>query len=69
MVQTANGVVVAHGAQVKTLVLGGITAHDLPVLVAPSFGELDVIGMNFLSQLKSWRVEGRTLVLEANPPL
>jgi aspartyl protease family protein len=24
---------------------------------------MDVIGMNFLSKLESWRVEGRTLVL------
>jgi aspartyl protease family protein len=37
------------------------------VVVSPSIGNLDVIGMNFLSQLASWRVEGRTLVLEPKP--
>jgi aspartyl protease family protein len=27
-----------------------------------------VIGMNFLSKLKSWRVEGQTLILEPHHP-
>jgi aspartyl protease family protein len=29
---------------------------------------MDVVGMNFLSRLKSWRVEGRTLILTPNHP-
>jgi aspartyl protease family protein len=29
---------------------------------------MDVLGMNFLSQLQSWRVEGRTLVLAPHHP-
>src|SRR3546814_543678 len=29
----------------------------------PALGDIDVLGMNFLSQLASWRVEGRTLIL------
>jgi aspartyl protease family protein len=44
--------------------LGTITARDLKIIVAPGIGDVDVIGMNFLSELESWRVEGRTLVLE-----
>ncbi|MBL7325885.1 TIGR02281 family clan AA aspartic protease, partial [Escherichia coli] len=36
----------------------------LPLVVGDSFGDLDVLGMNFLSRLKSWRVEDRTLILE-----
>jgi aspartyl protease family protein len=68
MVETANGVVVARRTHAKRIVIGGIVAHDLPVLVSPAFGELNVVGMNFLSRLKSWRVEGRTLVLEAGTP-
>lgn len=63
-IDTANGTVLADRATVKQLDVGGITARDLPVVVADAFGETDVIGMNFLSKLKSWRVEGRTLVLE-----
>ena len=38
-------------------------ARDLPVVVAKEFGD-DVICMNFLSRLKGWRVEGRSLILE-----
>ncbi|HEY8433253.1 MAG TPA: TIGR02281 family clan AA aspartic protease, partial [Sphingomicrobium sp.] len=49
------------------LKVGGITATDLPTIVAPEFGDQDVLGMNFLSRLKSWRVEGKTLILTPNP--
>ena len=44
--------------------LGDVVAHQLPVVVAEEFGDDDVIGMNFLSRLRAWRVEGRTLILE-----
>ncbi|RDE05058.1 retropepsin-like aspartic protease family protein [Sphingomonas aracearum] len=67
MVETANGMVTADRASVRDLRLGGITARDLPIVVSPAFGDLDVIGMNFLSRLKGWRVEGRTLILEPFP--
>jgi len=58
--------VTARVSTAKRLTIGGIEARDLPVVVSPSFGDQDVIGMNFLSRLKSWRVEGRTLVLQPN---
>jgi aspartyl protease family protein len=29
---------------------------------------MNVLGMNFLSSLESWRVEGRTLILEPHKP-
>jgi aspartyl protease family protein len=64
VLETANGRVIARQARVRRLSVGSITAHDLGVVVAPEFGDADVIGMNFLSRLKSWRVEGATLVLE-----
>jgi aspartyl protease family protein len=41
-------------------------AKDLPIVVAKEFGDSNVIGMNFLSKLRSWRVEGTEMVLE--PP-
>ncbi|HEX9954088.1 MAG TPA: TIGR02281 family clan AA aspartic protease [Allosphingosinicella sp.] len=63
LLRTANGVAKAETGTVETLKLGPITASDLKIIVAPSLGEMDVIGMNFLSELESWRVEGRTLVL------
>ena len=68
VLNTANGMVRAQTARIGTLKLGTIRAHDLPVVVSPAFGDTDVLGMNFLSRLKSWRVEGRTLILEPHHP-
>ena len=67
VVSTANGTVTGKSATIATLKVGGITATDLPTIVAPEFGDQDVLGMNFLSRLKSWRVEGKTLILTPNP--
>jgi aspartyl protease family protein len=63
LLKTANGVTKAETGTVDQMRLGPITARDLKIVVAPGLGDVDVIGMNFLSQLQSWRVEGRTLVL------
>lgn len=63
ILRTANGDVRATAARVETLRLGDITARNLNVVTTPALGDTDVLGMNFLSQLASWRVEGRTLVL------
>ncbi|HWU73397.1 MAG TPA: TIGR02281 family clan AA aspartic protease [Sphingomonas sp.] len=68
IIQTANGSVRAETATVPELRIGNIVARDLPVVSSPAFGDMDVIGMNFLSRLKSWRVEGRTLILTPNHP-
>jgi aspartyl protease family protein len=68
ILRTANGDVVAKTAQIAELRLGNIVARELPVVVSPAFGRVDVLGMNFLSRLKSWRVEGRTLVLVPHHP-
>lgn len=68
IVQTANGSISAEVSEVQNLTLGDIVARDLPVVVSPAFGETDVLGMNFLSRLKSWRVEGRTLILTPHHP-
>jgi aspartyl protease family protein len=64
LIETANGTVTARRGNVDRLTLGPLETSDLPVVVATNFGEFDVLGMNFLSRLGSWRVEGRTLVLE-----
>jgi aspartyl protease family protein len=65
---TSNGTISARTASIGDLKLGDIVAHDLSVVVSPAFGDTDVLGMNFLSQLKSWRVEGRTLILTPHHP-
>jgi aspartyl protease family protein len=68
LLRTANGTIRAQAAEVDELRLGTIVARDLDVVVAPAMGDTDVIGMNLLSKLKSWRVEGRTLILQPNHP-
>lgn len=63
-IETANGTVAAKRANAKRLELDTITAANLPVIVSPEFGDTDVLGMNFLSRLRSWRVDGRMLILQ-----
>ncbi|RZL97585.1 MAG: TIGR02281 family clan AA aspartic protease, partial [Sphingomonas sp.] len=45
-----------------------IVARDLSAVVSPAFGDVNVVGMNFLSRLKSWRVEDNTLILVPHHP-
>lgn len=66
MLSTANGTIQAARGRIETVRIGSLETRDLPVVISPTFGELDVVGMNFLSRLGSWRVERGTLVLEAN---
>lgn len=66
ILNTANGTVTARTATVAELTVGNVTARDFGVVVSPAFGDTDVLGMNFLSRLKSWRVEGKALVLVPN---
>ena len=68
LIQTANGQISAETSTVPELRLGNVVARDLSAVVSPAFGDTDVLGMNFLSRLKSWRVEGRTLILTPNHP-
>jgi aspartyl protease family protein len=68
LLRTANGTVQADLATIDELRFGNIVARDLDAVVAPSLGETNVIGMNLLSRLASWRVEGRTLILVPNHP-
>jgi aspartyl protease family protein len=68
VMETANGTARAYRARVERLVLGPIESSDLAVLVSPTLGDTNLLGMNFLSSLESWRVEGRTLVLEPRSP-
>jgi len=63
MVQTANGSVMANRARVERLEIGTIRRHDFPVHVSDAFGDTNVLGMNFLSSLAGWGVEGSWLIL------
>lgn len=62
-VDTANGATTAWRARIAVLSVGPIMREDFPVLVSESFGDISVLGMDFLSSLKGWRVEGETMIL------
>lgn len=63
IMRTANGTVQAQTGTIEELRVGEIVARDLKVVISSTLGPIDVLGMNFLSQLASWRVEERTLIL------
>ena len=65
LVQTANGVVTVERGRAETLSIGPIERRDVAVHISDAFGDMNVIGMNFLSTLSAWGVEGRTLVLRS----
>ena len=66
--RTANGAMPAHLATIDRLAFGNIVARDLDAVIAPGIGDMNVLGMNFLSRLKSWRVEDGELILVPNHP-
>jgi aspartyl protease family protein len=68
ILDTANGPIVARLGLADSLRFGGIEANALPIAIAPDTEvDTNVIGMNLLSQLKAWRVEGDRLVLTPKP--
>lgn len=68
VLRTANGTTRAETGSIDELRVGNIVARNLKVVTSPGLGDLDVLGMNFLSKLESWRVEGRTLILVPQHP-
>lgn len=64
IMRTANGTVRANAGTVEKLTIGDIEARNLKVVISPGLGDTDVLGMNFLSELAAWRVEGQILILE-----
>ena len=63
MVSTANGTVAMRKATAATFGVGPIERTDFTVQVNDRDSS-NVLGMNFLSSLDSWRVEGNYLVLK-----
>lgn len=68
MLRTANGTVPAQLATIRELKFGSVVARDLDAVIAPGMEGTSVLGMNFLSRLASWRVEGKTLILLPHHP-
>jgi aspartyl protease family protein len=64
-VETANGIARVESGEIDRLDVGPIERNDVRVHVSPGFGDTNVLGMNFLSSLAGWRVEGEWLVLKA----
>ncbi|WP_370297733.1 retropepsin-like aspartic protease family protein [Qipengyuania mesophila] len=63
MLGTANGTVQAFIATVDSLTFGNVSATGTDAAIAENFGDFNVIGMNVLARLGSWRVEDNTLIL------
>lgn len=63
MVRTANGIVTVERGTADTLQVGSIERRNVAVHISEAFGDMNVIGMNYLSSLSGWGVEGRTLIL------
>lgn len=63
VVSTANGNAKAWRARIESLKFETLTTEDHPVLVLDGMLDGNLLGMNFLSELKSWRVEGDKMVL------
>jgi aspartyl protease family protein len=50
-------------AAISSLDVGSIHAADMTTIIAPAIGTTNVLGMNFLSSLEGWRVEGKVMIL------
>ena len=61
-VRTGNGIIRVSSGTAAELQVGGIIRHDVGLQIADN-DDLNVLGMNFLSSLSRWGVEGRWLVL------
>ena len=66
--QTANGPIAAELTSIDEMRFGNVAARGLDAIIAPGLGQTNVLGMNLLSRLASWRVEGDTLILVPNNP-
>jgi len=61
-VRTGNGIIRVSTGRADELQVGGITRRNVGLQIADN-DSLNVLGMNFLSSLSRWSVEGRWLVL------
>ena len=64
MVRTGNGVVRVASGSADQLTLGPIERINMPLHIARG-EDLNVLGMNYLSTLQRWGVEGRWLILQS----
>ena len=63
-VRTGNGIIRVARGRADEIEIGDIVRRDVGLQVADN-DDLNVLGMNYLSTLKRWGVEGRWLILVA----
>ena len=61
-VRTGNGIIRVSSGRAEDLSVGGIVRRDVGLQIADN-DDLNVLGMNYLSSLSRWGVEGRWLIL------
>jgi aspartyl protease family protein len=61
-VRTGNGIIRVSTGSADELAVGDIVRRDVGLQVADN-DDLNVLGMNYLSSLRRWGVEGRWLIL------
>ena len=61
-VRTGNGVIRVSTGRADELTVGGISRRNVGIEIADN-DDLNVLGMNYLSSLSRWGVEGRWLIL------
>ena len=63
VLETANGQIDARTGSIAEFRIGELQIDDLDVVVGDNFGDVNVVGMNFLDSFSSWKVEGDVMVL------
>ena len=61
---TANGRVTAQRGVILSLKIGSQEIGQHNVVVSESFGDTNVLGMNFLDSMQGWKVEGNVMTLK-----
>lgn len=64
ILSTANGRVTAQRGRIETMKIGSHELQQHQVVVSDSFGDVNVLGMNFLDSMKRWKVEANVMTLE-----
>ena len=65
-VHTANGDTVSYRTRLKSVKLGGITAHDVAATITPNLGEEMLLGMSFLGRMDVRLYKGSMTIRSVN---
>lgn len=63
LLETANGQIEARTGNIAEFRIGDFQIDDLDVVVGDNFGDVNVVGMNFLDSFSSWKVQGDVMEL------